>query len=178
MTLQQAQQNMDHAYLGGGPGVLVSGLVWGIAAIVAAVSTPFTSMLTLFFGGMLIHPLGMVLAKVFKRSGMHQPDNPLAKLAFESTVILFVGLFIAFYVANINISLFYPIMLLTIGVRYLTFQTLYGNRIYWLLGAVLMAGGVACMVMQAPFITGVVLGSVTEIVFGLLIIVKAKQANM
>lgn len=87
-------------------------------------------MLTLFFGGMFIHPLAIMLSKTLKRSGNHDAKNPIGKLALESTMILFVGLFLAFYVAKLQIEWFYPIMLMIIGVRYLTFNTLYGARIY------------------------------------------------
>lgn len=70
----------------------------------------------------------MLLSKALKRSGNHDSKNPLGKLALESTVILFVGLFLAFYVAKLQAEWFYPIMLMIIGVRYLIFNTLYGIK--------------------------------------------------
>jgi len=74
---------------------------------------------TLFFGGMLIHPLSMLLSKLLKRPAKHRSENPLAKLAIESLGLLLVGLFLAFTVAKLQPDLFYPIILLTIGSRYL-----------------------------------------------------------
>ena len=91
MNFDLAQKDMNTAYFGGGAGVLVSGLIWCLAGITALLYSAQSSMLVLFFGGMLIHPLALLLAKLLKRSAKHQPDNPLGKLALESTIILFVG---------------------------------------------------------------------------------------
>lgn len=177
MNFQDAQQNMNSAYFGGGPGVLISGLIWCLAAIAALIADNQTSMLTLFFGGMFIHPLGVVFSKLLKRPGKHDPENPLGKLAMESTIILFVGLFLAFYVAKLQIAWFYPVMLLAIGVRYLIFNTLYNNKTYWILGVSLMFAGMFCILTGANFIVGAFIGGITEIVFALLIIKQSKAEH-
>ena len=174
MKFEDAQQNMNLAYFGGGTGVLVSGLVWCIAGFVALLHSNQSSMLTLFFGGMFIHPLAMLLSKALKRSGNHDPKNPLGKLALESTIILFVGLFLAFYVAKLQAEWFYPIMLMIIGVRYLVFNTLYGMKVYWILGASLMFSGMLCIVLNANFVIGAFIGGITEIVFALVIFAQSK----
>lgn len=174
MIFDDAQKNMNDAYFGGGTGGLASGLIWSVAGIVAVYSSPQTSMLTLFFGGMVIYPLSLFLSKLLQRSGRHKVNNPLGKLALESTAILFVGLFIAFSVAKLRVDWFYPIMLMIIGVRYLVFQTLYGIKLYWLLGATLTIVGVFCLLFGAPFITGALLGGTFEIIFSLFILYYAK----
>ena len=91
-TFQSAQLDMRTAYMGGASGMLVSGLVWLTAALVGWQLGVKASVLTLFFGGMLIHPLGVLLDKLAGRSGQHSKGNPLAPLALESTVLLFIGL--------------------------------------------------------------------------------------
>lgn len=163
-NLQAAQNDMKQAYYGGGPGMLASGLVWLTAGVVGLQLTVKASVLTLFFGGMLIFPLAMLIAKLLKRSGQHEKGNPLAPLAMESTVLLFVGLFIAFVVVQSHAELFFPIMLLTIGGRYLLFQTLYGMRAYWLIGALLAIAGMLCVILKAPFIVGAFVGAGIEVV--------------
>lgn len=177
MNFKQAQTDMNYGYLGGATGVFVSGVVWLIAALVGLLYTPQVSILVLFFGGMAIFPLGMLLAKVFKRPGKHNPENPLGKLALESTAILFVGLFLAFCVSQIYLDWFYPIMLLAIGVRYLVFNTLYGLRTYWLLGAVLMLAGAVCILLKSSFISGAFIGGITEIVFSMFLFNQAKSLD-
>lgn len=81
MTLLEAQQDMRKSYFGGGPGAFVSGIVWLTAGIASLISTEKISLLIFFFGGMIIHPLGMVLSKALKRSGKHKKENPLSNLA-------------------------------------------------------------------------------------------------
>lgn len=73
MRIVDAQSDMRDAYAAGGPGVLVSGLVW---LAVAISDSPVAGLLTLFVGGMLIHPASMMIAKLLGRRGTHQPDNP------------------------------------------------------------------------------------------------------
>ena len=174
MKFEDAQKDMNFSYFGGGTGVLVSGVVWSLSGLVAILYSNQASMLTLFIGGMFIHPMSMLLSKAFKRPGNHQPGNPLGKLALESTLILFVGLFLAFYVSKLQVEWFYPIMLMTIGVRYLIFNTLYGTKIYWLLGAALMFSGMFCVLFGADFILGAFIGGLTEIIFSFVILNQAK----
>ena len=174
MKFEEAQQDMNLSYFGGGTGVLVSGLVWCIAGVVALLYSNQMSMLTLFIGGMFIHPLAILLSKTLKRSGNHDAKNPLGKLALESTMILFVGLFLAFYVAKIQIEWFYPIMLMIIGVRYLTFNTLYGARIYWFLGLILILSGMFCILFSANFVIGAFIGGIAEVIFSLVIFNQSK----
>jgi hypothetical protein len=96
MTFTEAQRDMDYAYFGGATGVLVSGLVWCAAGFIGLLHSTQASMYALFIGGMFIFPLGMLMSKACKRPGKHKPENPLNKLALESTIIIFVGLFLAF----------------------------------------------------------------------------------
>jgi len=178
LKFYDAQKDMNASYLGGGTGVLISGIIWCVAGIVALIHSNQFSMLTLFFGGMFIHPLAVILSKMLKRSGKHHPENPLGKLALESTIILFVGLFLAFYVAKLHLEWFYPIMLMAIGVRYLIFNTLYGTRIYWTLGTVLMMSGMVCILLGANFVIGAFIGGFTEIIFSLAILRKSKTSKV
>lgn len=163
MNIEQAQQDMRFAYANGAPGILVSGLVWLVAGVIAYQVSPKASILALFIGGMLIHPLGMLLSKLMKRPSSHTKGNPLAPLAFESTILLFIGLFIAYSAFLIKPEFFYPIMLMVIGGRYLIFQTLYGLRLYWFLGGLLALAGVWCILLNTEFMIGAFIGAGIEI---------------
>lgn len=173
MTIKEAQNDMRLAYLDGGPGVLISGAVWLVAAATTLYFDAYSSLLALFFGGMLIHPLGILLTKGFKRSGKHQKGNPLAMLAIESTVLLFVGLFMSYCVFQIRPDWFFPIMLLIIGARYLLFQSLYGMKIYWILGAVLIMAGAFCLIANQPVYISALSGGLLELLFAVIIIRRA-----
>ena len=176
MDIGEAQKNMRQSYLGGGSGVLASGLIWITAGIVAFYLTKQTSILIFFLGGMLIHPLGIVISKLFKRSGQHQKNNPLAKLAMESTVILFIGLFIAYSIFQIKPDWFFPIMLMMIGVRYLLFQSIYGMKIFWLFGLILIFLGGASLTLNQTFQIPAILGGMTELVFAIIIILSERKS--
>jgi hypothetical protein len=175
MKFEDAQKDMNFSYFGGATGVLASGLIWCVAGLVTLLYSNQSSMLTLFIGGMFIHPIAILLSKLLKRSGAHHSENPLGKLALESTIILFVGLFLAFYVAKLQVEWFYPIMLMIIGVRYLVFNTLYGAKIYWVLGALLMFSGMLCILLGANFVTGAFIGGATEVLFSILIFNQSKD---
>ena len=170
MEFKLAQQDMDQAYFAGGPGVFASGLVWAAAAVMSYLMTNVEGMLTLFFAGMIIHPLGLLIAKVLKRSAKHTKGNPLATVAIENLFILFVGLFIAFVISTREPNWFFPIMLMVIGVRYFGFQSLYGNKIYWILAAVLIITGFVMFSVGAKPWVAASLGAIIELLFGVLLV--------
>ncbi len=145
--------------------MLASGIVWLVAGLLAYWTIPTTSLLAFFFGGMLIHPAGVALCRLGGRSGKADAENPLTGLAIESTVLLFVGLFLAWLVFQLREPWFYPTMLLVIGTRYLLFRSMYGNRTYWALGGVLIALGVVCLVTGVPLYVSALLGGGTEVLF-------------
>ncbi len=66
MTIEEAQGDMRQSYLNGGPGMMVSGVVWLAAGIVALVNTELISVLVFFLGGMLIHPPGYFAIQSFE----------------------------------------------------------------------------------------------------------------
>ena len=170
MTFKEAQKDMCKAYLGGGPGAFTSGIVWLIAGITAVFSTKQYSVLFFFFGGMLIHPIGILLSKALQRSGKHTKGNPLSYLALESTIFLFIGLFIAYLVLQIHPDWFFPIMILIIGGRYFVFSTMYGMRIYWIFGGTLLLSGVGGLLLNTPFYMIAFVGGSIEIIFSFVIL--------
>ncbi len=169
MDFREFQKDMNRSYMGGATGVLASGLAWGVAGIFGIAISSSASMGALFIGGMFIFPLAIFFSKLLKRSGQHAPNNALKHLAIEGLGILFVGLFLAFVVAQLKLAFFYPIMLLVIGTRYLTFQTLYGLKTYWFLGGVLILAGAMALMFDLPFIAGAFIGSTIEIVFSFIL---------
>ncbi|PHQ76206.1 MAG: hypothetical protein COB75_06595, partial [Idiomarina sp.] len=74
-----------------------------------------------------------------------------------------------------NSLLFYPIMLVIIGARYLTFQTLYGLKVYWALGSVLMISGFYLAIFHSDFTFAAFLGGFIEIAFALIIFRQSKN---
>jgi hypothetical protein len=175
MTFLEAQGDMRKSYFDGGPGAFASGIVWLTAGIAALVSTTQISVLIFFFGGMLIHPIGIMLSKALNRSGKHKKGNPLSFLAMESTFMLFIGLLIAYLALQIRPNWFFPIMILIIGGRYLVFSSIYGMRIYWALGTILILSGIGGFLFNAPFHLIGLIGGIIEILFSFTILYLEKR---
>lgn len=169
MNIKDAQNDMRRSYLGGGPGAVISGIVWLTAGILAFYTSALTSILVFFFGGMLIHPLGIAVSKYLNRSGKHKKENPLALLALESTLLLFIGLLIAYVIFYTKPEWFFAIMLMIIGVRYVLFQSIYGMKIYWVFGLVLTVLGVVSLLTSQSLGVPAIAGGVTELLFATLI---------
>jgi hypothetical protein len=89
MKFIEAQKDMRNSYFGGAPGAFASGVVWLTAGIIALLSTKQISVMVFFFGGTLIHPVGILLSRALKRSGKHKKGNPLSHLALES-IFMFI----------------------------------------------------------------------------------------
>ena len=139
--METAQQDMRRAYVNGAPGVFVSGLVWlaaGTVWLVQGVPAAFT---VLFFGGMLIMPLAIIIARTIYREPKLPPGGQLERLSLESTFVLFAGLLVAYAGLRSAPQAVFPIIVTIIGARYFVFRTIYAEPIYWLLGATLVAIG-------------------------------------
>lgn len=175
MNIEEAQKDMRKAYTGGSTGVMASGLIWLLSGIVALISSQMAALLTLFFGGMMIFPIGLIFDKSLGRSGKHQRKNPLAKWAMAGTFLIFIGLYIAYMYYQKEASYFFPIMMITIGIRYLTFQYLYGMNIYLTLGATLLISGIICICFIHQFYLEALIGGCIEIVFAYIIYHTAKK---
>lgn len=169
LTFAAAQADMRRAYAGGVIGIMVSGTVWLVAGAVAWLRTPQIAIIALLVGGVLIHPLAVLLAKASGRSGAHEKGNPLAQLSGEATGWMLLGIGLAYFLSLWRLDLFFPVMLLTIGGRYLTFATIYGMRLYWAFGMVLAAAGMLLATQATAFATGAFAGGVIEMVFAALI---------
>ena len=174
LTFPQAQADMRRGYFSGAPGVLVSGLVWFVAGLVSMLSSEKTAVVALLVGGATIHPLSVALLRLLGHSGSHTPGNALGPLAMEGTFWLLAGIAIAYGLQAVRLEWFFPAMLLLIGGRYLTFQTLYGLRIYWVCGAALCAAGVALGMARAPATIAAFSGAGIELLFAALVFAQSR----
>jgi hypothetical protein len=141
MTIEEAQQDFRRAYVGGGPGVLVSGLVWLVAAFIAHNQGVERGFAVLFIGGMMIHPVSTFACRKLFNRRKETAGNPLAGAALESTVAMIGGLVAAWLFIPLRAEYVFPIAAIAAGTRYLLFKTLYGDRLFWLLGGVMTGVG-------------------------------------
>ncbi len=175
ITVTEAQCDLRRAYFSGAPGVLASALAWSVAAGTAALVSPQRAIWVLLLGGTLIHPVGLLLCRLFGATASHSKGNPLGQLAGASTFWLIFSLPIAYGLGLQNAAWFFAAMLLIIGGRYLVFATLYGMRLYWLLGLALAGAGVALGMLAAPALAVVAAGAAIELAFAIVGIVQHRQ---
>jgi hypothetical protein len=177
MDIKDAQANMRSGYIDGAPGLFISAAMWLAAGAVAAGSTAKSAVIVLLVGGMLIHPLAVLVCKFAGRPGAHAKENPLGALALESTAILLLGVMLALALAQFRVELFFPAMLLVIGGRYMVFQTLYGQRVYWLCGGMLAALGIVAAMLKLPVAAVALAGGFIEVVFGAIVLSRQRRGG-
>ena len=168
---------MRKAYANGSVGIIVSGLVWLLSAIVAYQFSAQQGVWTLVIGGMFIFPLSVLLSKAIGLSGTHIKGNPLGNLAMEGTIFMLMCIPLALGLSWQHKEWFFQGMLLIIGGRYLTFASIYGTRLFWILGAILGTAAYLLFTVKAqPFISALT-GSVIEISFGLFMFIRFRRTT-
>jgi hypothetical protein len=175
-TFQQAQHDMRTGYSHGYAGVIVSGVMWGIAGLTAFYTSPTKGVWALLIGGMFIHPLGIVFNKILGASGNHSSNNPLGKLAMEGTFFMIMCLPLAYGLSLQKEEWFFQGMLLIIGGRYLTFATLFGSRSYWILGGMLGIAAYLLFTLKLSTSVSALTGSGIELIFGIIMLIKSRQS--
>lgn len=166
---------MRFAYCSGASGMLASAIAWLCAAVATVQASPKQAVWVLFIGGMLIHPLGVLISKLQGRPGNHSKGNPLGSLAWASTLWLIFSLPLAYAVSMLRIEWFFPAMLLVIGGRYLVFASLFGMRIYWLCGLALAAAGYLLVRTGAAPTRSAAVGAGIEFLFAAAIFVLDRR---
>lgn len=168
-NLQEAQSDMRNSYGYGSIGVFVSGMIWLISSLVVNVYSSEKGIWTLIIGGMMILPLATLIGKLVGIKGQHNKNNPLGKLAMEGTIWMILCIPLAYGLFLVKAEWFFLGMLMIISGRYLTFASIYGMRIYWILGAVLASASYVLYSMKADIFTCALTGGLIEIIFGIII---------
>ena len=178
MTVHEAQRDIRRAYVGGGPGVFVSALVWLAAALVERSHGVGPAFVALFFGGMLIFPLAALASRLLFRREREAADNPLGRTALESTIAMLGGLFAAWLFLPFEPAFVIPLAAVAVGTHYVVFKTVYGDRLFWLLGALITAVGLLAIFEAAALPFGPALAvAAIELAFAVLLTVRATRAG-
>jgi len=165
--LRDAQSEMRRCNAGGAPGIMVSGAIWCAGGVTWLTRPTRTAFAVLFVGGMMIFRISSLISRhAFRRTGPTKA-NPLNRLGLEATAVLFVGLLIAYSLLATTSAASIPVLAILVGARYFLFDTIYGDRRFWALGAVIVAIGwmglqeqaalplnVACLVGAAELLVG------------------------
>lgn len=176
-NLQEAQSDMKNGYGYGSIGVFISGMVWITAGLSIHYYSFQKGMWTLIIGGMLIFPLATFIGKLLGIKGGHDKSNPLGKLAMEGTLWMILCIPLAYGLSLVKEAWFFQGMLLIIAGRYLTFASVYGLRIYWILGSVLGLAAYALFKIEARAFMSALTGGSIEILFGIVIFALYKYGK-
>lgn len=172
MNLQDAQQDMKNGYGYGSVGVIVSGIVWLISSLAVNFYSSKNGIWTLMIGGMLIFPVANLIGKLIGLKGGHDKNNPLAKLTMEGTIWMIMCIPLAYGLSLMKAEWFFQGMLMIIAGRYLTFATVYGVRIYWVLGAMLGVAAYILFKLEATAFISALTGGLIEIILGTIIYIS------
>lgn len=174
-TIDQAQTDMCKGYANGSIGIIISGLIWLTSAIVSIQFSAKQAIWTLLFGGVFIHPLSVLISKAMGLSGTHTNGNPFGNLAMEGTIFMLMCLPLAFRLSLQHSEWFFQAMLMIIGGRYLTFASIYGNRLYWILGTVLGVAAYLLFSFKVQSFSSAITGAIIEITFGFFMLINFRK---
>lgn len=173
MDVSDAQRDLRRAYVGGGPGVMVSGAVWAVTAMVQHLHGTSSAFAALFVGGMLIFPLSKLICRFGFGRANEDAANPLGMAALESTVAMIGGLFAAWLFLASKPMLVLPLSAIAVGTHYAVFKTVYGDRFFWVLAAIITAIGFGDLAVNVLHGWTAPLVAAAELVVGAVLIARA-----
>ena len=177
MLISDAQQDLRRAYVGGGPGVIISGLVWLVAALVERAQGVGAGFAALFLGGMLIFPVSKLVCRAVFRRENESSGNPFGMTVLECTIAMIGGLFAAWLFLPSKPMLVFPLSAIAVGTHYFVFKTVYGDRSFWLLAGIVTAIGFGDIYAAPMRGSTALLVSLTELAFGIILVMRATRSN-
>lgn len=168
-SIKEAQTDMRREYRNGATGVLVSGIVWITTAVIIHNSSAKQAIWVLLIGGALIHPVSTLINKLMGVKAPTNKDNKLVSLALEGTIFMLMTIPVAYGLSLSRVEWFFQGMLLIIGGRYLTFHTVYGNKLYWLLGGLLGSSAYYLYASNTQSLVTTLTGGLIEVLFSVVL---------
>jgi hypothetical protein len=178
MLIAEAQQDNRRAFVGGGPGTFISGVLWLGAALVLKHRGVGVAFAFIFFGGMLIFPLTMFVSRQLLKRAPASKSNSLGSVVPESTVAMIGGLFAAWLFLSSRPTYVFPLAAIAVGTHYAVFRTAYGDRLFWILACLVTAVGALDILgyLRLPGGPALAVGLI-EIAFGILLTARDKKAR-
>lgn len=177
MGISDAQQDLRRAYVGGGPGVMISGFVWLVAAWIQHTQGVSAGFICLFFGGMLIFPVSKLICRAAFHRENESASNPFGMTVLEGTIAMIAGLFAAWLFLPSQPMLVFPLAAIAVGTHYFVFKTVYGDRLFWLLAVAVTAIGVGDIYVSQMRGSTAFLVALTELAFGLALTLRAIRSS-
>lgn len=141
MRIVDAQWEMRTRYVGGFYGQLVAGALWLLSAALATWMSSRAAISTVVIGGFFIFPLTELLRRLSQHNASMSADNSLRELGTQVAFVLPLSMPLLIPVSLYRLNWFYPGLTILLGAHYLPFVFLYGMRMFWALGSVLVGTG-------------------------------------
>jgi hypothetical protein len=155
MTIGDGQREIRTRFVGGFYGQLVAGILWLVSAGLATWRGPRASIVMLVVGGFFIFPATELLIRIVGERTPVSSTNALRSLGMQVAFVLPLSMPLLLPVGLYRLNWFYPAMMVLLGAHYLPFVFLYGMRMFALLAALLVGGGIAiAMYFSASFSIG------------------------
>ena len=147
---------------GGAIYLLVEGFLWIVSASLGKLSQIPAAIMVLLVGGMLIHPISLLLSRLFKLPELPK-NNPLPVL--NTWLALMIPLAIPLVIlATLDgrTNLFYPALSILIGAHWLPFTYLYKMKSFIVFAAIFVVIGIyfGFVYTSSFYICGFVVGLV------------------
>lgn len=166
MKITDAQREVRTVYLGAFSGMIVTSVIWFLAAAAGTWRTTNLAILVLVLGGTFIFPLSQLLLKAMGRTATLSKENPFGMLAMQIafTIPFTYPLIAAATIHDVN--WFFPAFLVVVGAHYLPFIFLYGMWQFGILSVLLVGlGTVIGMYYSESFALGGWIGAVVYLLF-------------
>lgn len=141
MEVEVAQREVRTVYRGGSVGQLVSGLIWLASAAAATYGSHRAGIVLLVVGGFFIFPATTLGLRLLGGPWKLSRGNPLGGLAMQVAFVVPLCLPLVAGAAAHRIEWFYPAFMIVVGAHYLPFVFLYGMRLFWVLGFLMVGLG-------------------------------------
>jgi hypothetical protein len=150
MQIEVAQSEIRRSYLRGGPGAIVSGIVWLASGVTATVSNVRVGFAVLFFGGMLIFPIATFIVRTLLRRKPVSRTNPGGLTVIETTFPMIAGFMAAWLLLPYRPDFAFPMSAIAVGAHYFGFRTAYGDWTNWILAGLMCSVGVSAIFSGLP----------------------------
>ena len=137
-TLEPAQRQARAVMRGGGISFLVLAAWWGVAAALFQWGSPITGQIALLVGAVVAQPITWAILKLLGGPAWLPRENPLRGLALANAAIPVVCVLAAMAMATKIPEAFFAAAMVGWAAAALPDATLYGMRIHWLFGGLLI----------------------------------------
>lgn len=132
--MEQEQKVMQQSYMSGISGVFVSGFIWCMTSGIIYFYWANVGIYALLIWGVLIAPISSLIDRNLLKLSEKEAPKILKTLVMESTVWMIIMIPWIYALSSIKIEWFFQGMLMLIAWRYLIFQSIFWEKIYWILG--------------------------------------------